>query len=757
MKKLKHLVLNIVVGVVSWLLLVAGINKEISPFFMAFVFALFYIEEDIYKYVWGACISRVLYAFSLASVVISVNFFLVLLSFKILQKRMRKKYGMGVIFVFLLLGTCAEFIGAFGRVETFVLAIINKILEVSFLYAYMVFFRGVKRRGINTRFALDELLGLSLIIAPMALATSKIYVYGISLCQFVVPLEIMIVAYLYGGVEAIAIAIISGIGVSFKALDLSMIAIWSIYASGVVSVKSLGRLLMAITLVVLDLMISFYFGVTITSSIYGQLPLIIAGGIFCCVPKRTLQRVKFCIYDKYEQTCLNEIISQEEFRIKDRFKKVSGLFLDMHDIYKNMVIGKVDKTQIEDSAMHEIVNHNCRTCNRYKICHEGNGFGARALRDLIKKGVGKGHVSLIDVSTMFASSCGKTNQILFDLNAILENCLKYEQSVSMEDESKILMSNQLLGVSELLEEFSEKFSFGARANRAVENALVDSFLYNDIIVKECAIFNSDNGLCKAIIVVRNTKYKKSEFLRVASEFFSVKTRVCDIKYSKTAGWQVVTIEPDTKFIYGIGVAKTSKLDQSGDVFSAVRLDENRAMFAISDGKGCGDQAGKISQMTIQLIENFYKVGFLSEHIMDNVNKVMSYKSEENFSAVDVAVLDLDSGRLDLVKRGGTPTVIKRLNESQVVEGCELPIGVMEQSKTRVITHYLNVGDVIVLASDGVFDAFKFSDNFAGFINNLQALNMQEFSKNILNEAIRLNRGVILDDMTVLAVKLILNR
>ena len=87
----------------------------------------------------------------------------------------------------------------------------------------------------------------------------------------------------------------------------------------------------------------------------------------------------------------------------------------------------------------------------------------------------------------------------------------------------------------------------------------------------------------------------------------------------------------------------------------------------------------------------------------------------------------------------------------------MPVGVLETSKSKIVNYYLNSGDVVVLASDGVFDAFKTSDNFAGFINNIPAINMQEFSKNILNQAIKLNRGQVYDDMTVMAIKVILNR
>ena len=136
---------------------------------------------------------------------------------------------------------------------------------------------------------------------------------------------------------------------------------------------------------------------------------------------------------------------------------------------------------------------------------------------------------------------------------------------------------------------------------------------------------------------------------------------------------------------------------------------------------------------------------------------MAFKSGENFSAVDVCVVDQDVGKVDFIKRGGTPTIIKKGNQAIVVEGDNLPIGIMEQSTTNIKSYYLNSGDVVVLASDGVFDAFINSEDFAGFINNLPVINIDEFAHSILNYAIKLNRGVVKDDMTVLVMRILLNR
>ena len=84
---LKILCSNALYLIVGYLMLGAGINGAISPFFTAFIFALFYHVNDIKLYVFGVSLSALLHNFSLMSVVFVLNFLLVMILTKIVQKR----------------------------------------------------------------------------------------------------------------------------------------------------------------------------------------------------------------------------------------------------------------------------------------------------------------------------------------------------------------------------------------------------------------------------------------------------------------------------------------------------------------------------------------------------------------------------------------------------------------------------------------------------------------------------------------------
>ena len=60
-------------------------------------------------------------------------------------------------------------------------------------------------------------------------------------------------------------------------------------------------------------------------------------------------------------------------------------------------------------------------------------------------------------------------------------------------------------------------------------------------------------------------------------------------------------------------------------------------------------------------------------------------------------------------------------------------------------------DMVVLVSDGVFDAFG-GEELKIFINNITSTNPQIVADQILEEAVDLCDGVLNDDFTVVAVR-----
>ena len=168
--------------------------------------------------------------------------------------------------------------------------------------------------------------------------------------------------------------------------------------------------------------------------------------------------------------------------------------------------------------------------------------------------------------------------------------------------------------------------------------------------------------------------------------------------------------------------------------------------------GSGEQAQNISSVALSLIESFYKAGLNSQIILNTVNKLLAVNSEDSFTALDVSVIDLNECYVDFIKYGAPYGFIINKNGIKIVEGNSLPLGIIDDLKPSVARTQLQDGDMILLVTDGVSDAFGCSGEIIDFLRTQLALNPQTLATNVMDKAKELNGGECKDDMTALAVR-----
>ena len=209
--------------------------------------------------------------------------------------------------------------------------------------------------------------------------------------------------------------------------------------------------------------------------------------------------------------------------------------------------------------------------------------------------------------------------------------------------------------------------------------------------------------------------------------------------------------PKYELSVGIACSSKDKSDVSGDNYSILKLNDNRVLIAICDGSGHGKVARSISEVALNLIENFYKTGFSSETVVSSVNKILLPAGEENFTTLDACVFNKNDGTVDFIKIGASVSAIKSSNTSRLIEPDSLPMGIIENIKFSTKRTILKNKDIVILTSDGIVDSFYSPEEYLNFINNEKVVNVQMFANNILEEA-ESRTGVHDDDKTVLIVK-----
>jgi len=201
------------------------------------------------------------------------------------------------------------------------------------------------------------------------------------------------------------------------------------------------------------------------------------------------------------------------------------------------------------------------------------------------------------------------------------------------------------------------------------------------------------------------------------------------------------------------VARDGKL-VSGDTYTSVDLGNGRHALAVSDGMGNGERARRESKAAIELLKKLLKAGFDEQLAIKTVNSTLLLRSrEEMFTTLDMVLVDLFSARAEVLKIGSAPSFIKRGHGVRAITGANVPIGILQDIEVQTIQEQFRDGDILILLSDGIYDApqhaYDKEDWLKRQIERLETNDPQEIADTLVEAAVRLNNGQILDDMTVL--------
>ncbi|MBO5142913.1 MAG: SpoIIE family protein phosphatase [Clostridia bacterium] len=205
----------------------------------------------------------------------------------------------------------------------------------------------------------------------------------------------------------------------------------------------------------------------------------------------------------------------------------------------------------------------------------------------------------------------------------------------------------------------------------------------------------------------------------------------------------------------IGVAKTKKNNssKSGDSYITTKINENKYLIGLSDGMGSGEKASQKSEKVIKMLGNLLTTGMDRESAIELVNSSIMNEDDEVFSTIDATIVDLRAGSTEFIKVGSCPTYIKTGKKVDVIKSANLPAGVLDNIDIDLYDRSLEIGDIIVMVSDGVseagVDTLRKELWISDVLKNIKAVRPQRIADIILQEAMDANYGIAQDDMTVI--------
>ncbi|MBQ9728363.1 MAG: SpoIIE family protein phosphatase [Clostridia bacterium] len=452
----------------------------------------------------------------------------------------------------------------------------------------------------------------------------------------------------------------------------------------------------------------------------------------------------------YREKHLSRIaINRNRMAIGEKLYEISSVFREIESTFSAL-----STTQAEDGAKEYIrgcvLEETCKTCPQHRACARKNT--PEELNKLIDVGCLKGRVSLIDMPQQLAGMCVNQSAILQAVNRQIGDYKKYMTETENAASGRTLLANQAQGVSEVLKNLAVEQSEPIRIYTEKEKALNVALLGVGIVCSEVLIFGDEENLTLSLITFGKADVKK--IAAVATHLFSTQMIISErIALSKNKFCCILRKKPCFDAAFGVASVKKSGQAASGDTHSVIKIDERRFMVALSDGMGSGEYARRISESTISLLESFYRAKMPSPLVLSTINKLLTFSKEETFACVDIAIVDLDDGRADVVKIGSPLGFILSGSAVKVLENHSLPLGVLESLRPTTAVYQLLENDVLLFLSDGVTDAFGSTSDLYEVLKRVPAHNPQQLADELISRALQAYGGVAKDDMTVVAVRL----
>ncbi len=756
--KVKYIIKFLLFTLLFFVLSRAGINGIIYPFAFSMLFALAWANQKVWllipAYIIGSIANN--YAFEgIISVLVTVSMLALPYYIHISVKKPMSKLE---LFAFCGISQTAWIVfSILGGMEIYVV-ILSIIVGLVFLFLALYIFEPLISRGFSYKLTLPELIAGGVILLSIASGLESCNLYGFSFFKLFVSFLLLTLSHTSSGGRTVIFAGLMGLGALMGSGNPIYMAPLIIWAIAIISFKFINRFLPAIGLVLSEVLITFYFDLYYGFTIASFMPVVISSVVFLLLPNAFYDSLSLLLSTEKEKSAVISMLNRNRDILQRRLSRLSEVFYDMNAVFRSLIKKNVGEEEVKDMLYEELKSSICKNCPEHKHCHRTFSEDTKSVfKNLVTVAFERGRITLLDIPSYLASRCGQTARLIAEVNTLTKQYKSYSQLVGNVDNSKLLISDQLEGISGLMKTLSCEVDTMISMDSTREKRLLDELSSNNIICSDAVVYERDAKTMMATLVVREEDANKLKLQGITSKICNNKMAIYDVYPTERAGFVSVNLKTAPRFDCVFGLASMSKGrggDVSGDRHTIERLDGDRFIFAICDGMGSGEEAGKKAETTIGLIENFYKAGFESEIILSSVNKLMNLEGDEIFSSIDICIVDLKDGTSDFIKMGASTSYIRGEEGCKLIECSSLPAGIIEDAKANIKKVVLNEKDFIIICSDGINDSFGSDGDFRDFILTIKGASPQEYADQILQRALLSNNGYAVDDMTVIVVKII---
>lgn len=321
-----------------------------------------------------------------------------------------------------------------------------------------------------------------------------------------------------------------------------------------------------------------------------------------------------------------------------------------------------------------------------------------------------------------------------------------------------------LDVGNIIEGFSKDMDNLVPLRKTIEAKIVEELSIRQLIVKSLVLQKTDDGIYTFFITVKAVggRMVVADTVRKILEQ-EVKMKLIPLENNRAVvgnRFELLGFTKQPEFVLDVAVKKMNRYKElvSGDDYYIGSIGQGRQVVMLADGMGSGKSAALESEQIIDAMQELLTAGFDKEMTLRVVNSYFSNLNRgERFATLDMLLINLHTGLCSVYKQGAAATFIKRDDRIEVVKSTSLPIGVKEGKEWENCEKKLYDGNVIVMASDGVFESIVFENKdefFMDLIIDKDEGSAEELATGIVDELYAINGNKLQDDATVIVCKLV---
>lgn len=769
---------NVPIYILSLMISMVGIAGDMSPFSISILGAcmsnsipllgvvLFSIIGNVIKFKISGALGYIL-----TTLVLMASLFLIKSKVNEDEKNEKVKLAKNIFFASLIIQIAKIGISGFTLYDI--------LSSVAFAVITVVFYKIFVNSMIAVRdvwqgkaFSIEEVLGASLIFAIAVGAFGDLSIYGFSIKNILSILIVLILGWkngvLVGTTAGVTIGVTLGV---ITSSDPIMVATYAI--SGMIAgiLNKFGKIGVIFGFTLGNIVVAYVSNGYTVELIHFKEILIASIGLLAIPKSVQINIEEFVGNAKFLPVFPDRTLNKSK-ETAERLNNVSETIQEMAKNYKTKENIEEPIQSNKDIFISELLD-NLNGYENNMLYEDISNTEGQIVDEIFSFLVDKQEIGKEELLEIFAK-CNSYIVGLEDQNIskyLEENILQMVRVINMSykisksnfvwqrkmEENKKNIESQLKGVSKAISNIAENIEkniINEEQFLSEKKQVTELLKQKDIEVQEISIQKEDRYLVEIYMERSNN----TDIDLIQNILTNVLEEVIVFNPESSIGTRLNFLSDD-KFVMAVGNAEITKKDSkiSGDGILSIRLKDGKYLLALSDGMGSGEEARQSSNKALKMLENLLLSGFDKNTSISLINTSLMNQNEEIFATLDIAIIDLYKGNIEIMKSGACPTYIKSKNKVQVIKSNSLPTGIIDNAnQLETFDRDIEAGEIMLMCTDGVLDSnveYKNKELWVKYLlEDIETTNTKKIADLLLNEAVDNSYGIAKDDMSVVVCK-----